>query len=244
MEGGIQPIRKKFLQPNYLFALEWREGFIFCRVIRRRICQYKPLPLVNERGEAIDIEPGGYVAEIALRDPRNPAREILYLDTATNSGYAWILHGSIGIMPEQIYMYPRFPAGSEIPGKFPGLDPIRPSQGDNLGYINYEKSPYEEPTDYVEFVIPPKLSVGFEFYNKDTERSHQPVLNVLFAVYWFQVLDPDEPWQRKLIGKIARREVPAAFLTVGWGDTPVELGGILVKEWSAKPLSLDEASEL
>ncbi len=239
---GIIPIVEKFLQPNYLFALEFREGFIFGRVIRRRICHYKPYPLIDSNGNAIDISPSSYQSEIILRDPRNTANKILYLDSSTNSGYPWILHGSIGIKPEYIYMYPRFPSGKDIPGKFPNLDPVRPSSGDNLGYVSSNESPYEEPTDFIEYVIPPHQDIGFEFYNKDPDRSHQPVLNILFAVYWFEILTPDK--HGKLISKIASRDVPAAFMTVGFGDTPLDLGSTLRTDWKVTPMTLDEAISL
>jgi len=244
LETGIVPIYRKFLQNNYLFSLEFKEGHVFGRVIRRRICHYRPYPLIDKAGNAVVLSPSSHQTEIRLADPRNPADEILYLDSATNAGYAWIMHGSIGVKPPQIRMYPRFPEGKDIPGKFPNLSPIRPSSGDSFGYVSYDVSPYEEPTDYVEYVIPPLTHIGFEFYNEDPERSHQPVLNILFAVYWFQVLKPEEPAHARLIGKIARREVPAAFLTVGFGETPMELGGPVMEAWNAKPLSLDEASEL
>lgn len=239
---GIVPITEKFLQPNYLMALEFRQGFVFGRVVRRRICQYKPYALVDSAGNVIDISADSHQAELRFRDPRNPDKDILYLDVTTNSGYPWILHGSIGIKPQYIYMYPRFPEGKDIPGKFPNVDPIQPSAGDLLGYVNELKSPYEEPTDYVEYVIPPLQHLAAEYYNQDEARSHQPVMNLLFAVYWFQALSsarhPD------LIAKIANRQVPAAFLTVGFGDFPFELGDTVARDWRATPISLDEAAAL
>ena len=239
---GIQPIRSKFLQPNYLLALEFKEGFVFGRVVRRRICRYKPYPVIDANGNTVDISPSSHQTELRFRDPRNTKNDILYLDTATNAGYAWILHGSIGIKPQYIYMYPKFPEGKEIPGKFPSLDPIRPASGDDFGYVNSDLSPYEDPSDYVEYVIPPGLHMAAEYYNKDSSRSHQPVLHLLFSVYWIQVLKPDK--HGKLISDIAARRVPAAFLTVGFGNTPVDLGDKLKKEWEAVPLTLDEAVEL
>jgi len=239
---GIQYIGNKFLQPNYLFALEWREGFIFGRVIRRRICHYKPYPLIDSNGNTVDIAASSHQSELILRDPRNTENKILYLKENTDSGYAWILHGSIGIKPEYIYMYPKFPSGKEIPGKFPNLDPIRPDNGDNLGYVSSAESPYEEPTDFVEYIIPPGQDIGFEFYNKEDTRSHQPVLHILFAVYWFQVLKPDT--HGKLIYRIATRDVPAAFMTVGYGNTPHDFGKILEREWRVEPISLDDAITL
>jgi len=241
-KSGIRPIQEKFLQNNYLMAIEFLEGFVFGRVIRRRICQYKPLALVDTTGAVVNINPKTHQPELRFLDPRNPAVDVLFLDRATIAGYAIIYHGAIGIMPQYIYMYPRFPEGKEIPGKFPIIDPIRPVEGDFIGYINSLKSPYEEPTDFVEWVIPPYIHVGAEYYNWDEQRAHQPVLNLLFALYFFEVLRP--PKHAKLISQIARRAIPAAFLTVGWGDKPEPIGDMLMKEWKVTPLSIDEAIEL
>lgn len=239
---GIKPIREKFLLPNYLLALEFKEGFVFARVIRRRICCYKPYRVIDSNGQQVVIAPLSYTPELTVNDPRNIGRDILYLDSSTNSGYPWILHGSIGIKPQYIYMYPRFPLGQEIPGRFPNIDPIRPEYGDDVGYINSELSPYSDPSDYVEYVIPPKQKMGIQYYNKDFEKPYQPVLNVLFAVYWMQILSPER--DRELISSIATRKVPAAFLTVGWGNSPLELGHSLAVDWNAKPMSIDEAASL
>jgi len=239
---GIRPIWEKILQNNYLFALEFSEGFVFGRVIRRRPCIYKPWALIDSDGTAITISASSHQSELRFRDPRNTEDDILYLGTSTNSGYAWILHGSIGIKPEQILMYPRFPETTDIPGKFPSIDPIRPDQGDKTGYVNSLYSPYETPTDFVEYVIPPLQHLGAEYYNTDPNLNLRPVMHLLFAVYWFQILKPST--HRSLIGKIATREVPAAFLTVGWGKKPVEMGGILKDDWKVEPISLEEAATL
>jgi hypothetical protein len=238
----VRPITEKFLEPNYLAALEWGEGWIFTRIIRRRIVQAKPYRLVDSAGNDVDIPPSSAQPELRFRDRRNPENDILYLDTTTDSGWPWILHGSIGIRPSQVSMYLRMPEGQIIPGRFPEIDPIRPSSGDEFGYIDYSKSPYEEPTDFVEIIIPPGQHLGAEYYNHDTVRSHQPVMNLLFALYHFQVLKPDK--HPKLISAIATRAVPAAFLTVGFGDKPLDMGSTLQKDWDIKPISLDEAAAL
>lgn len=232
---GIRPIIERFLLPNHLFALEFREGFVFGRVVRRRICQYKPYPLIDSDGTAIDIAPESHQDEVWFRDPRNTKNDILFLDSATNSGYPWFFHGSIGIKPQYIRMYPRLPSGKDFPGKFPNIDPIRPSDGDAVGYVNSLNSPYENPTDFVEYVIVPNIHLGAEFYNTDTDRSHQPVLNLLFALYWVQLFPPDKP----IVKKIANREVPAAFLTVGFGNVPIEYGR-LRQDWGVDPIKLEE----
>lgn len=238
---GITPIKEKILQPNFLLVLEFSEGFIFSRVVRRRICGYKPWPLINAAGDIMDIPASSHQAELRFRDPRSPEDDILFLDTSTNAGFPWLLHGSIGIKPSQISMYPRFPEGKEIPGRFPNIDPVRPSGGDDFGYVDSLRSPYEEPTDFVEYVIPPGTRLAAEYYNHDSERAHQPVMNLFFAVYWFQTLTKEE--HGRLISDIAARRIPATFLTVGFGDVPHELGGTLARDWDVRPMSLDEALE-
>ena len=236
---GILPIVQKFLEPNYLMALQFREGFVFGRVVSRRICQYKPWELIDSNGDGVDIAALSAQAELRFRDPRNSANDILYLDSSVNAGFPWIYHGAIGIKPQYVYMYPRFPETKDIPGKFPEVDPIRPGTGDLLGYVNELTSPYEDPTDYVEWVIPPHVHVGAEYYNKDPDRAHRPVCNILFALYWFQAFSVDKfGW---LIKKIATREVPSAFLKVGFGDFSHDLGSALERDWGIKPLDLDEA---
>lgn len=242
---GVIPIEEKFLQANYLFALEFKEGFVFGKTVRRRICQYKPWNLIDPSLPSPyirDISASTHQSELRFRDPRNTRVDILYLKDATNSGYPWILHGSIGLKPQFIRMYPRFPEGQNIPGKFPACDPIRPSSGDNLGYVDGLKSPYQDPTDYIEYVIPPFRHLGAEYYNMDENRAHVPVLNLYFCLYWFKILDCVK--DATLIRRIATRDVPAAYLTVGFGDMPLGMGSSLMADWKIKPISLDEAVAL
>lgn len=238
-EKGLIPILDKFLQKNYLFALEFREGFVFGRVVRRRVCQYKPYKLVDANAAAVTISAASAQAELRFRDPRNSQNDLLYLKATTNSGYPWLMYGAFGIKPQYIRAYPRFPEGKDLSGKLPDADPTRPSSGDDTGYINELNSPYDEPTDWLEIVIPPGQHLGCEYYNKDTARSYQPVLNLQFCVYWFQALT--KPMYAALIRSIALRQVPAAFLTVGFGDVPLDIGSSLTRDWEVQPMSLEEA---
>lgn len=221
---------------------EFREGFIFGRTIRRRITQYKPWPLIDSDGTTIDIAASSAQAELRFLDPRNPLRDILFLDQTTNAGLPWFFHGAFGIKPQQINMYLRYPEGDIIPGKFPALDPIRPAFGDDITPINGLVSPYEQPTDYVEVVIPPLEHIASEYYNKDAARNHNPVMNLLFCLYWVQLFTPEKHPQ--LISGIALRRFPTTFLTVGFGDHPQPIGEQTQKDWKVTPLALDEAAAL
>ena len=239
---GIIPIEKKFLQNNYLFALEFREGFVFGRTIRRRICQYKPWPLIDANGDDVDIAASSHQSEIRFRDPRNPANDLLYLDSTTKAGLPWFFHGAFGIKSQYVNMYLRYPEGDIIPGRFPAVDPIRPTSGDDISPLRSQVSPYEVPTDYHECVIQPLQHIAAEFYNKDENRNHQPVLNILFCLYWAEILQVTT--NADLIANIASRRCPATFLTVGFGDQPHEMGPQMERDWCATPMSLDEAMVL
>jgi hypothetical protein len=225
--------------------LQFREGFVFGRVLRRRICNYKPWSLIDTDGNAVEISPNNYQSELRFRDPRAPEKELLYLDTTINAGQPWFMHGAFGIKPQQVNMYLRMPEGQTIPGKFPYINPVRPASGDDFGYINSLNSPYEEPTDWVEVVLPPGMHISAEYYNKDAERTIRPVLNILFAVYWVELFTPEK--NPDLIANIAGRKyegAKASFLTVGFGDWPENMGDMLITDWKVKPMSLDEARKL
>ncbi len=241
---GIIPIEKKFLQNNSLFALEFREGFVFGRTIRRRICQNKPYPVIDANGVTIDLAANSHQSELRFVDSRNTMRDKLYLDTTTKAGLPWFYHGAFGIKPQQINMYLRFPEGDIIPGKFPNLDPIRPAFGDNISPINSLVSPYERPTDYHEVVIPPQEHLSAEYFNKEPAlgRNFQPVLNILFCLYFVQLFRPES--HSDLISNIALRRVPVSFLTVGFGDVPENIGDQMEKDWRVTPMTLDEATIL
>jgi len=245
-EKGIVSIVEKFLRPNHLFAMEFAEGFIFGRVVRRRIMHYKPYSLIDANGNTVDVGASSSQSELRLRDPRNTQVDILYLEDTTDSGYPWFLHGAIGWKPHQILVYPRIPEGGNIPGKFPSLDPIRPSSADKVGYYSGIESPYDMPTDFMEYIIPPKVHIGHEFYNMD-DRAHNPVANILFALYHFQVLTPilvGKGPHNRVIRDIALRHVPAAFFTVGTTSQLLVFGTDLKEDWNVSPISLDDAVAL
>jgi len=247
MDGkGISPIVERLLLPNHLMALEFREGWLFARVLRRRIMHYKPYSLIDSAGSTIDIAATSAQAEVWLRDPRNAKNDILYLDKNTDIGFPWLLHGAIGWKPHQILIYPRIPEGADIPGKFPNIDPIKPSAGDFTGYYSGHESPYDEPTDFMEYVIRPGIHIGHELYNLDS-RAHNPVANILFALYHFQLFKPILTGvgpHNRIIRDIALRHVPAAFLIVGFTSHPLDLGDDAIKDWDAVPIKLTEAEAL
>ena len=245
LETGIIPINKKFMQHNQSFALEIREGFLFGRVIRRRICQWPEFQLIDANGTVIDLAASSTQAELRFRDPRNPQNDILYLDSSTNAGYPWLYHGAFGIKPQYINMYLRYPEGDIIPGKFPAVDPIRAAVGDNISPLTGLVSPYDEPTDYQEVIIQPGVHLAAEYFNRDEKRNHVPVLNISFCLYWIQWFRPTT--HPTAISDIAMKRYEGArapFLKAGFGDFPHDLGPQIIKDWEVTPLTLNEAAAL
>lgn len=242
---GIIPIEEKFLRNNEEFALEFREGFVFGRVIRRRICQYKPYPLIDSNGLPVLILPNTTQPELRFRDPRNSQNAILYLESTTKVGLPWFFHGAFGLKPNAINMYLRYPEGDVIPGKFPAVDPIRPAAGDDISALNGIVSPFEQPTDYHEVVIAPQQHISAEYYNKDLLRAFQPIINIYFALYFAQIYKAEtQPMQ---IANIAARKYEgdkANFLTVGFGDQAEDIAPQVSKDWGVTPMNLDDAMSL
>jgi len=225
--------------------MEFREGFLFGRVIRRRICQWPQYQLVDSNGAVVDIPAVTHQPELRFRDPRNPANDIFYLDTTTNAGRPWFYHGAIGIKPQYINMYLRYPEGDIIPGKFPSIDPIRPATGDNVSPLNELVSPYEDPTDYVEIIIQPGIHLASEYYNTDEKRNHVPVLNLLFCLYWVEWFNAStHPTQISDIALKRYEGSRSTFLKAGFGDFPHDLGKQLLDDWHVEPMALNVASSL
>lgn len=240
--SGIGPINERLMKPNFNFALAFRQGFLFGRTIRAQNKFFRPYPVIDSSGNNVEIAASSSQAALRFRDPRNTENDLLFLDTRTHGGFPWFLHGGIGIRPEKVRLYLRIPEGQDIPGKFPDADPIRPGSGDDMGYLDSLNSPYYEPTDQFEVVVPPMTHIAAEYYN-DGDLTQQPVLNLQFKLYWVQFYDPENARGRVMIRKIATGEAPAAFLEVGVGHTLIDYNEALKKEWGVAAMELWEAME-
>lgn len=253
-ELGIKPITEKFLERNHLFALAFREGWIFGRVLLSEKKYFKPYALINSAGTAQDIGPAAGISELRIYDPRNRDTRLLYLDDHTTAdtksvagpnfkgGLPTVLHGAIGLKPAHIRAYVRYPWGKLHFGEFEGLNPISGTSANQyLGFLDGMYSPYEMPTDWLEMWIPPKTDISLEFYNQDS-KTHQPVLNLMFNQYHFQPLSVNNDIHRRIIKLIAARQIPAAFAQCGPSR------GLKTYDyadwWKVQPISIDEALQV
>lgn len=229
--SGITPLREKILKDNFLFGIRFQEGWIFGRVIRQMVFNYAPWHLIDSTGSKIEIDPLSFEQEHTFLDPRNTAKEILYLDDGKNQGMPWFMWGSFGVRPRWIRMYIKYPEGGTHVGKIPNLDPLRPQQGDDFGYIDSSRSPYDDPTDYYEVILPPFTKVGAEYYNTHPERRLTPTLNLMFQIVWFKPISSD------LIDDIMNRRVPHRLFTAG--HVGYLLPYKLSEYWDLEPVTWD-----
>jgi len=237
-----EPIKHKFLRPNYYFGLMFNEGWVFGRVINRRFCRYKPYKLINEAGTAQSIATGTAQSELLLKDPRNTDNDLLYLgDYKSDDGFPWFYHVGIGIKPSGVRCWMRYPETTEVPGKFPQLDPIKPDSNENLGYFTMDDSPFEEPTEFTEFVLMPKTRVGFQYYNNES-YTVRPVLNIEVMLYKVEILN--RTTHANIISQIASGTRPAALFRIGYGNKPIGMEQAFKNDWKAELLTLSEAQQL
>jgi len=236
---GVTPIRNLLLKPDMNFSLGFHEGFVFGRVVKRRICEYNPLRMIDSDGAGIDLAALSAQSSQWIVDPRNQQHDVLYLDKTTGGGWPWFFHGAIGIWPPQVHAYLKFPENGDIPGKFPNVEIIRPALGDRLGYLSSLNSPKDNPTDHVEVVIPPLQHLGIELYNHDAVDAHQPVLGLCFALYFCQIFKPET--HGDIIADMANGRRPCKFLCVGFGDNAFVWDTQYGEDWRVKPMTLAQA---
>ncbi|MEM3795066.1 MAG: hypothetical protein QW429_04250 [Thermoprotei archaeon] len=259
---GVVSIDEKFLQPNYLFAVLVKEGYLFGRVLSRSLLTYKPYdqlgllqPGTNIMSFPTALYPSGQNAispanqnqtNVILASPFAPQElhDALYIPPQPGLETA-ILHGAIGVKPGYVQVYVHYPQGEAFLGRWPTLQPPQPGIGVPYARFDGLESPYEAPTDYRELVIPAGIHLSFEFYLPSRFDPVQPVLNLRFALYTTQIFDPNGPtYQRQLIASIAQRKVPAAFLTFGSAQSPLQFTNISKNYGNIQPITLDQAAQL
>jgi hypothetical protein len=250
---GIRPIRERFLNTTNMFALLFEEGLVYGHVIQREILKFKPLHLEDESGAAVSIAARAAGSDITIRDPRQTSQNML---GGTNMRAKWgefpqILHGAIGFGPYNFRAYVRYPdkSGANM-GLWPTTGSPVVSNGDKLANIDSDDSPYHEPTDAAEMVVVPGKDISIQFFNvrssgadfSQTPDSQQPILNLSFARYKFEILKPGDVRSNILIRKMMYGEMEGNFriLPVGFGENLIKFDSTdLSLRWGSKenPLS-------
>lgn len=224
-----KPIEQKFLDDRDLFALRYAEGLVFLEVEEWEDTEYERYTQLEdiESGTSLD---GGYQR---LEDSSND--DILFIPQDDDTT---VLHVGIGIAPTQIEMFVGYPEGDRSRGSLPNLG-ARPTPGANFGGIDGRDSPYTEPTEEAEFVIPPNRRIGFNFQNTGND-THYPNLKLMIRKYNVSVLDPNgREGEINAIRRVAAPGSPAPIKKVGNMDNKAQFN--LSAEWRVQPISLKEA---
>lgn len=196
---GVRPIAERFFSQENYGALQFKEGFVFFRVAHRETLKFEPLAMIDENGTALTVAAQASSADITIRDPRSSNETVLGGTNMKNSrwrGLPQILHGSIGIK-YPFSMFLRMPAKSgALLGSWPTTTAQIPTDGDFLGNVDGDDSPYHEPTDMAENVIVPGIDLSIQLFNHRSSATDEqadverPVLALRYARYGIEILTP------------------------------------------------------
>ncbi len=223
-------ITEKFLNHRDLFGIEWQGGVTFHEVLGWESAKYKPYKNLE------DIESGTDLGGRFTRLEDDAGDDILYVEKGDTHS---VIHAGIGHRPAVLRRYTFYPENQSKTGKFPNLQ--APSPGDEYGYVDGEDSPYEEPTDAQELMMPPGVRASFDFHNPGND-THYPVLNIKARVYNVRVLDPQSSEDINQIKRIASPGSPAPIFPVGTTRAKAEF--TMDRQWSATPISISQARDL
>lgn len=215
--------KPRWIEEGHRLGLLFSDGAIFCRCLTIEKTFYDSwmygLNLLAASGSQNGYE---------IQDANNQK----LLEVPYQHRKFMLLQSVIGMNPPWIRVYPEFPSGHKL-GRIPGIDPIQ--TGNQYGFKTGEDSPFMEPSDALEFFSVYGFSPTFSFYNPHETKKAQPVMRIHQIKSRVEPLDPSEPADAELIGKMARGlaavrlvsfgpiEDPAAWKDIdGWPD-PIEL---------------------
>lgn len=221
------PIEDNFMKRGDLFGLEFNEGYVFFSVESWSFAQYRPYDLLDE------ISAQGDSGQVRLED--SDSRDITYL----SPGVPKVLHVSIGQRPVSLRRYTYFPENADLLHQVPNLTNPSARSGDDYGFVDGSDSPYGEPTDADELVIPPGVHLNHVFYNPNQNKPIKPSLNIRMREYKVQVLDPKK--DKDQIRRIVSPGSPAPIYSVGTIDTQENISAT---KWDADPIPADTVEKI
>lgn len=218
-------IEQRFLDRRDLFGLQFREGFVFFEVMDLELLKYRPYSELNT------IQPDSNHGSTRLYDDLAGEKdEILF----SAKGVEKVLHGGIGIYPENLRMYIEYPEGTKKRGNWPNLSVRSARNGDDYGNIAGYESGYDSVTDFSELYIPPGINLAFDFYNP-TNEPVDPLLNLKFMEYQVRVLDPSNSNDLDQIARVYAPGSPMPLAPVGTLDSKTRFN--MEDSWGVQPMS-------
>lgn len=225
-DKGLQSIEQKFLNVGDLFALKFSQGMVFLEVQAWEQIKYSPYDNIGE----IEGEDSSGWSRI-----EDNSDDILYVEKKDKK----VLHVGMGQSPSHIRRFTNYPEGEVRLRSLPNLKTPRP--GKSFGYIDGNDSPFSDPTDAEELMIPPGVHLDFNFYNADTE-THKPLLNIKLREYNVRALNPNNEQDKNAIRRIVSPGSPIPIANVGSMDRQDDFD--LEDYWGTRPLSESEVNAI
>jgi len=223
----------EWLKTNHRLALEWSNGWTFHRILGVRPTRVDPWIYNFDL-----LAAGGNQSHTELKDSENKK----LFDVTENYANKIMYQVGIGISPstKKFRVYPEYPSGTQL-GRILAFDPTRADQGDEWSYFTGEDSPFDYPTDAMEFVFPYKVDAMFALYNADTKK-HRAKFNIMYRTCRFENLDPNVKEQADIIRKIALGTAPAKLFQIG---SMIKLADYTLKpQWNIEPITFKDARKL
>lgn len=225
-DKGVRPITEKFLDEGSLFGISFSQGIVFLEVTGWEQVKFSPYDEIGA------VQPGSQSGFQRLND--SSGDDILFVEKREKK----VLHTGIGMSPRFMRRYTNYPEGEVRLRRMPNLG--TPTGGDDFGYVDGSDSPFNEPTDAEELMIPPGVHLDFNFYNPDNEQ-RTPVLNIVNRVYRVRPLDPNNSDDKKMIERIVAPGSPMPIHPAGSPRRKTDYE--LKQHWGVEPISREEAKK-
>jgi hypothetical protein len=223
----VKSIEESFMDRGDLFGLEFHEGYVFLAVESWSLNQFRPYTDIGE------VNPSDSSETKRLED--SSGDDIIY----TQAGQKKVLHVGIGQRPASLRRYTYFPENAKLLHQVPNLTASSARSGDNYGFVDGTDTPYDEPSDAEELVIPPGIHLNFTFFNPNQNDSVVPSLNIRMREYNVSFLDPKEDIDQ--IKRVISPGSPMPIYNVGTLDSKERLDET---DWDAQPMSPTEVGKL
>lgn len=223
------PIEDQWLDRNDIFGLEYKQGLVFLSVAGYEDAKFKPF------GELEDIEENTSLDNGFQRLNDANGDDVLYLDKSDDPNK--VIHAGIGHRPMAIRRFTRYPEGEAKLRSIPNLS--IPTTSDDYAYVDGRDSPYEQPSNAEELVIPPGQHLSFDFRNEDDDDDHEPILNIKMRIYTVVPIDPQGRHDEKnAVKRAISHGSPIPRYPVGTIDKQDEYN--MRSDWEVEPRTLSQ----
>ena len=173
----------EFLKPNWYLGIKFAQGPIFFKILDREIVRVEPIEVgFLDSGQESD-----------LIDPIDPTTRIRYLEPQQTN---YFYHVFIGIDPEPIELYLKYPANRDKFGLAGMFGPDKP-----IKWIDGVTSPFENPAEESELFTFRDQYPVFRAYNPSGSKEYV-MLSFHIAKYTYRIVRDETVIQKLVEGRI------------------------------------------